>query len=107
MSSQNTNLEAAKKRVKELKGYYRHILIFVLVNGFLLLLKSGILFKVMPEWFPTESYYYDWINGNILIWVMILVLHTLLLFRHKFPFLKKWEERQIQKYMQEDEEKWN
>ncbi|GLU44322.1 2TM domain-containing protein [Allomuricauda sp. NBRC 101325] len=106
MSTQNKNLEAAKKRVKELQGYYRHILIFVLVNGFLLLLQSGVLFKVMPDWFPTETYYFDWVNSNILFWGLILVVHTLVVFRHKFPFLKKWEERQIQKYMQEDEEKW-
>ena len=36
----NNAREAAEKRVEELKGYYRHILIFVVVNGLLYLLKQ-------------------------------------------------------------------
>lgn len=102
MTHKNTARESAKKRIKELKGYYSHITIFVVVNGILLLLKTGVLTSLLPEAFPKESYYYDWINANILIWGLILVVHTLILFRHKFTFFKKWEERQIQKYMDED-----
>ncbi|MBW8243935.1 2TM domain-containing protein [Muricauda oceani] len=92
----------AEKRVKELKGYYRHIIVFIVINGFLYLLKVGALNSFLPDTFPRESYYYDWINANILIWAVILVVHTLILQRHKFTFFKKWEERQIQKYMDED-----
>jgi hypothetical protein len=97
--------EAAKKRVQELKGYYSHITIFLIVNGILYLLKAGVLTSLLPEAFPRESYYYDWINGNVLIWALILAVHTLIVFRHKFTFFKKWEERQIKKYMEEDEGK--
>ncbi|MDF0706145.1 2TM domain-containing protein [Flagellimonas okinawensis] len=100
-----TTRERAEKRVEELKGYYRHILIFVVVNGILLLLKTGVLTALLPEAFPKESYYYDWINTNVLLWVLILLFHTLFVFRNKISFFKKWEERQIQKYMDEDREK--
>lgn len=101
---ENRNLvrENAEKRVKELKGYYSHILIFVIVNGILYLLKTGVLTSLLPEAFPKESYYYDWINSNVLIWGLILVVHTIIVLRHKFSFFKNWEERQIQKYMDED-----
>lgn len=102
MVDKHTVRENAEKRVKELKGYYRHIFIFIVVNGFLYLLKTGVLNSLLPETFPKESYYYDWINTNILIWAVILVVHTLILQRHKLTFFKKWEARQIQKYMEED-----
>ena len=92
----------ALKRVKEIKGYYRHIIVFIVINGFLYLLKIGALNSFLPDNFPRESYYYDWINANIFIWAVILVIHTLILQRHRFTFFKKWEERQIQKYMDED-----
>ncbi|WP_318309039.1 2TM domain-containing protein [Flagellimonas crocea] len=105
MTYDQTSLETAKKRVKELKGYYRHILIFVVVNGFLYLLKIGALNSVLPDAFPKESYYYDWITTNILIWALILLVHTLIILRNKFTFFRKWEERQIQKYVDEDREK--
>ncbi|WP_127141545.1 2TM domain-containing protein [Flagellimonas marinaquae] len=101
MTDRNFAREAAEKRVKELKGYYSHIAIFVIVNGMLLLLKLGVLTSFLPEAFPKESYYYDWINGNILIWGVILLVHTLLILRHKLSFFKNWEKRQIQKYMDE------
>ncbi|MAO18561.1 2TM domain-containing protein [Flagellimonas marinaquae] len=105
MVNKDTARENAKKRVKELKGYYRHIFIFIVVNGFLYLLKTGVLNSLLPETFPKESYYYDWINANILIWAVLLVVHTLILQRHKFTFFKRWEERQIQKYIEEDRNK--
>ena len=105
MTNKQTAREAAKKRVQELKGYYSHITIFVIVNGILYLLKTGMLTSLLPEAFPKESYYYDWINSNILIWTLILIVHTLIVFRDKFTFVKKWEERQIKKYMEEDEGK--
>ena len=98
----NIAKQAAEKRVKELKGYYRHIVVFIVVNGLLYLLQTGILTSLLPDAFPKESYYYEWITTNILIWALILVVHTLILFRHKVTFFKKWEERQIQKYMDED-----
>ncbi|WP_421812263.1 2TM domain-containing protein [Flagellimonas sp.] len=105
MTNKQTAREAAKKRVQELKGYYSHITIFVIVNVILYLLKTGMLTSLLPEAFPKESYYYDWINSNILIWTLILIVHTLIVFRDKFTFFKKWEERQIKKYMEEDEGK--
>ncbi|WP_422861476.1 2TM domain-containing protein [Flagellimonas sp. W118] len=96
--------ERAKKRVKELKGFYNHLKIFVIINGIFYLFKSGWLHPFMPEWFPKETYYFDWIHSNFAIWGLIIVIHALILNRNKVPFLKNWEERQIRKYMDEEEE---
>ncbi|MCR9229035.1 MAG: 2TM domain-containing protein [Flavobacteriaceae bacterium] len=102
MTNKHIARENAKRRVKELKGYYSHIVVFIIINGILYLLKTGVLNSLLPETFPKESHYYDWINGNILIWTVILAVHTLIILRHKFTFFKRWEVRQIQKYMDED-----
>ena len=96
--------QRAIKRVKELKGFYRHLRIFVIVNALLYLVKSGVLNSWMPKGFPTESYYFDWVHINCLVWALIVVVHAIILYRHKLPFLKKWEEKQIQKYIEKDKE---
>lgn len=104
MAFNEVKFEKANKRVKELKDFYRHIVVFVVINGFLYLLKSGVLTEFLPKGFPTEPYYYDWINGNLVIWGLILAVHTAYVYRSKFTFFQKWEERQIQKYLDKDRE---
>jgi len=95
----------AKKRVKELKGFYRHLKIFVLINGLFYLGRSGVLHSLMPDEFPEESYYFDWVDANVMVWGLILLVHALYVHRNKFPFLKKWEARQIQKHMERESDK--
>ncbi len=97
-----TKRELAKKRVEEIKGFFRHLKVFVVINGILFVLKKGWLQSILPDWFPEEAYYFEWVDFNILIWGLILAVHGLTLFRHRLTFLKKWEERQIKKYMEEE-----
>lgn len=98
-----TKRALAKKRVEEIKGFFRHLKVFVVVNGLLFVLKMGWLQGLLPEWFPSEAYYFDWVIANIVIWGLILAVHALTLYRHRITFLKKWEERQIKKYMEEEQ----
>jgi len=103
--SMETKRELAKKRVAEIKGFFRHLKIFIIINGLLYVLKKGWLLPILPGGFPQETYYFDWVNLNILVWGLILAVHGLTLYRHKLTFLKKWEDRQIQKYMDEEQSK--
>jgi len=98
-----TKRELAKKRVAEIKGFFRHLQIFIIVNGLLFVLQKGWLSPLLPDGFPEEGYYFQWVSVNILIWGTILVVHGLTLYRHKFTFLKKWENRQIKKYMDKED----
>lgn len=99
-----SKFERATKRVKELKGFYNHLKIFFIVNGTLLLIKSGWLHRWLPDSFPVETYYFDWINVNILIWLFILLVHFILLQRNKWAFTKNWEQKQLQKFMEKERE---
>lgn len=104
MEKAERKYKRATKRVKELKGFYDHLKIFFIVNGALLLIKSGWLNSWLPEGFPTGAYYFDWITTNLFIWLFILVVHFILLHRNKWAFTKKWEERQLQKFMEQDQD---
>ncbi len=96
--------EYAKKKVKALKGFYDHVKIFILINGFLYLAKSGLLRPFMPNGVQLESYYFGWVDLHTFIWGGILVIHGIFVFHTKLPFLRKWEARQIRKHMNEDRE---
>lgn len=97
-----TKRELAKKRVAEIKGFFRHLKIFLVVNGGLFILKKGWLLPLLPDGFPQETYYFEWVDLHIVIWGIILAVHGITLYRHKITFLKKWEDRQIKKYMDEE-----
>ncbi|MEZ4808925.1 MAG: 2TM domain-containing protein [Allomuricauda sp.] len=102
MEHNDSSYKKATDRVKQLKGFYRHIKVFIVVNALLYLIKSGVLRPILPDGFPSEHYYFDWIDLNLVIWLFILAVHAVILFRNKLPFLKNWETRQIQKYLDEE-----
>jgi len=94
-TEEKAKFERAKKRVAEVKGFYTHLLVYVLVNLFLLAanlgLFSGSPIKLgMPDWayFTTPFF-----------WGISLALHGLWVFSKKMDFLKNWEERKIKEYM--------
>ena len=94
--------ERAQKRVKELKDFYNHLVLFILVHIILFLLESGVLHSILPKGFPLESYYFDWIYWNFAIWGLIVVLQAAYVFMPNT--YRKWEEKQIQKHVAKDKE---
>ena len=53
---------------------------FHLVNGFLFALQQGWLDWVFTDSFPVQRFYFDWVTANILVWLLILGIHTLITF---------------------------
>lgn len=87
MDEQEKNQEA-KKHVKEIKGFYFHIITYILVNTVLVvinLLKS-------PE--------YLWFIWPIIGWGVGLVFHAFSVFGNLWG--KSWEERKIKEIMDKD-----
>ena len=104
MENSYEKYERATKRVKELKGFYNHLKIFIIVNLMFFLFRSGLLHRFLPEDFPIRPEYFNWIYANLFIWGLIILAHALITYRNKLPFVKNWEERQIKKYMKKEEE---
>ena len=80
--------QQAKKRVKQIKGFYIHLIVYILVNLFLVALKL------------VKNQDYD--SGNFWgmgLWGVGLVVHGLSVFLPGFLFGNDWEERKIREIM--------
>ena len=80
------DMKSARKRVKELRHFYRHLVLYGVI----------ILFLHIINWM-TSSYY--WAIWPTLGWGIAIVLHAA---RHMniFPFLnEEWEERKVQEIL--------
>ncbi|MDC6362960.1 MULTISPECIES: 2TM domain-containing protein [Flavobacteriaceae] len=102
MENLESKYDRAYKRVKEIKDFYRHVMIFIVVNGTLYLIKTGILLPLLPDGVRVELQYFDWVHVNFIIWALILLVHVVYLFRYRIEFLRTWEERQIKKIMERE-----
>ena len=86
----------AKKRVKELKGFYWHAFWYVVVNIFIV---STIASNTKDIWnFGTFS--------TPIFWGLGLGFHALAVFGKNLVFSKNWEERKIKDYMDKDKQHW-
>ena len=99
-------LECARKRVEAIKQFFGNVKTFLSV---FIILSILYLFKVEPFiliWDVFEGETLKWVELNILIglgiWVMVLIIQGLLAFKYRFTFLRKWEERQLQKVLREE-----
>ncbi|MDC7993816.1 2TM domain-containing protein [Altibacter sp. HG106] len=97
------NYQRAKKRVDDIKGFYTHLTIYIIINSILLLsamniFENGFVRISMPHWgyFTTP-----------IIWGTAVLMHGLYVFAFKSSFLKQWEERKIKEYMERDTEEIN
>lgn len=92
MESQNRTDELkylrAKKRVKQIKGFYIHLAIFIAVNAFIVLSK----FLIKEDYEPGNI----WGMG---MWAFGLTVHGLSVFLPAFLFGNDWEERKIKEVM--------
>lgn len=79
--------ERAKKRVKAVKGFYIHALVYVLVNTLILFLKY-------QKHGSIE--FHDWGIG---LWGIGLTIHGLSVFLPNFILGSDWEERKIREIM--------
>lgn len=105
----------AKKRVDRIKDFYGHLSVYVIANVLLFVFK-GYTFNYMALQGIGNQDFLDWVTLNIIltpvVWGLGLIIHGLLAFRSaplsiknlKPKFIRDWEERQIQKYMNAEDE---
>lgn len=97
MKNQDTNLSyiRAKNRVDREKGFYNHLIVYLVVN----LVLTG--FKVWGDIYNWDSFLNEMITINVLstwvIWGIFLVLHFL-----SFKYGQAWEEHKIKEFMNDE-----
>ncbi len=108
METPSERYERAKKRVEEIKGFYKHLRAYIIINLLLILLANGLLNFITFEGEPLSEDLLRWMNYNFIItpvlWGVGLAIHGIYVYRHKLKFLKNWEEREIQKYLKQEED---
>lgn len=98
MENEIHNIERANKRLEALKGFYRHLAIYLVVNVYHTLSE---LLKNLGTWETLPGDYFDF--GVVALWVFWgigLAFHSMKVFSADPIFGKGWEERQIRKFMQ-------
>ncbi|MGB1042570.1 MAG: 2TM domain-containing protein [Tenacibaculum sp.] len=90
----------AKKRIKELKGYYWHLITYLVVNVFITLAQ---IIEGLYQRETIKVIFSDFgVYGVWIIWGISLFFHTLKTFGYPNLPIKNWEERKIKEYMNND-----
>lgn len=88
----------AKKRLEDIKGFYWHLASYLIVNLFLTVFIGAAKVK------NGESLWDFGLLATPLFWGIGLLFHALAIFGKNWFFGKEWEERQIKKYMDDENE---
>jgi uncharacterized RDD family membrane protein YckC len=82
--------ERAKKRVEEIKGFYAHLIVFIVVNAVLITINLLVTPRLL--WFLIP------LSG----WGIGLFFHAVFGFGLFGIFTKEWEEKKIKEYLGKD-----
>lgn len=91
---ENQNYRAAQKRVKDIKGFYIHLLVYLFVNGASILIISNLQ--------QNDSFNLQISNYTPFFWGIGLAAHWARVFGPGFILGKKWEEQKIKELMEKD-----
>jgi hypothetical protein len=89
----------AKKKVKKVKDFYSHLTVYIVVNIFLILMHMGL----FENGYLSFEYSMWSMFTTPIFWGIGLLFHALYVFQDGITIFKKWEERKLKKYMEEDE----
>jgi hypothetical protein len=100
----NNKLEKAKHQVKEIRGFYNHLFIYIVINIVILLVNFGMfntgsfninILSTSAWWVPFTTPFF---------WGIGLFFHGIKVFYNGFGFLNNWEQRKIAEIMKKEEE---
>lgn len=87
--------ENALKRVKRVKGFYMHLMVYVVINLFIVMINIQNL-KADESYFKLENFF------TAFFWGIGLLSHFLSVFGPNLFLGKNWEERKIQELMEQE-----
>lgn len=93
-------LDRAKRRVKKIKGFYSHLLVYVVINIMIVIVNINNLG-------PGESYFQYKNFFTLFFWGLGLAVHGLSVFLPNMVLGKNWEERKIKEIMERENKRWD
>ncbi len=87
--------ERALKRVKKIKGFYTHLLVYVVINLMIVIINIQSL-KTGESYFKLENFF------TAFFWGIGLLSHFLSVFGPDLFLGKNWEERKIKELMEQE-----
>jgi len=93
---ENEKLKKAKKKVEELKGFYIHLTVYIIINTFILV---NILIRAFDD---GDKFWQFGTFFTPFFWGIGLAFHAAKVFDYNPILGKNWEERQIKKYIEKD-----
>jgi hypothetical protein len=91
---------AAEREVKRLKGFYTHLIVYIVINIMIVFLNIGDLEKG-ESYFKIENFF------TAFFWGIGLTAHGLSVFGRNIFFGRNWEEKKIKEFMEKEKnEKW-
>jgi len=89
-------LKRAKKRIEEIKGFYIHLAVYIAVNAFIMINIA------LRSYNDSDSFWEFGTFVTPVFWGIGLLFHAIHTFNLNPFFGKDWEQKQIQKYIDED-----
>lgn len=94
-NSKDELYKMAHKRVKEIKGFYLHLLVYLLVNAFLIVAASR-----DGDFFAEVKDVSNYITA--LFWGIGVIAHAASVFGSGLILGKKWEEKKIKELLEKE-----
>ncbi len=98
--NEQKRLDLAKKRVKRIKGFYSHTLVYIVINLMIVVIN-------VQDLEPGESYFQYKNFFTLFFWGIGLTVHGLSVFLPDFILGQNWEEKKIKEIMERDKKHWN
>jgi hypothetical protein len=96
---QNQKYKRAQRRVKKIKGFYSHLIVYIVIN---LLLSSFNIYRFMEDGYEFNEVITQFgVFSTPVFWGIGLFFHWMGVFGFKSVFSSDWEERKIKEYMNE------
>lgn len=89
----------AKRKVEILKDFYNHLVVYIIINSVIILVLSNTFGNGKPDFLKWENYVTTFFWGIGLVSHAVYVLFTLY---GRNRFLKRWEEKKIKQFMDEE-----
>ena len=92
--------QKALKRVKKVRGFYTHLVVFIVINSMIFIVN----YQGLE---PNESFFQFGVWSTFLCWGIGLAGHGLGIFAPSIVLTKDWEERKIKELMEKQKSnKW-